>query len=150
MNATLTSAPLTAADIDIVVLHGAREVLLVPDDVARRMEAERRDGWTERGIDGGESRWFERGTWMYTTISTLMRVYGDSTVSDDVDPADAYLTIRDRQLARTRCELWPSIVGRSDWDTERTGWRDYDSNTDLHVFGSISAAPGDDAYRITA
>jgi len=147
---TAAAPPLTPADIHLAVDWFGRDVIVVPDEIARRMEREREDGWHEFiGHAAGESRLFPAGTWMYEAITTLMDAYAASPIPDGLNDPDTNRAAGDRNVAGKRWHLWPSIVGESDWDDTTQAWRDYPNNTDLHVFGSASIHHSEDAYQIT-
>jgi colicin import membrane protein len=68
--------PLTRDQLGFAVDWLDREVILVPDAVARRMELERKDGWQEAaGFGWGQSRPFPAGTWMHQVITALLDAY---------------------------------------------------------------------------
>lgn len=126
-----------------------REVLLVPDPVARRMECERKDGWQEAaGFGWGQSRPFPAGTWMYQVITVLLDVFAASPIPDAFDGRDREYAELERVFAGRHRDLRPCVVGVSDFDPDTRHWRNYPANADLHPFGSASKVHGTDAFRL--
>ncbi|SDT74221.1 hypothetical protein [Actinoplanes derwentensis] len=142
---------LTPDRILITTKADGREVVIVPDEIARRMEHERKDAWREfPGRAGGESRPFPTGTWMYDTFSTLITAYGDSPIPEGLNLRNWSWAMADRWWAVAHYpELRVPVVGEGDWNPDTRTWRDFNANVDLHPIGTVHMIPGKDAYLIT-
>jgi hypothetical protein len=141
--------PLTPDQITFAVDWMDREVALVPDPVARRMELERKHGWVEcAGFAYGNSRPFPPGTWMHQVFTTLITVYAASPVPELADARDREQAEADRWWANHR-ELRLTVVGESDFDPQTRRWRDFPASTALHPFGWAHQDPPTGAYVIS-
>lgn len=150
-NTAPTPPTLTAEQIRFAVDWAHRDVILVPDEIARRMNREIKDGWHEYpGWAYGVSRSLPAATWMYEVTTTLMAAFSASPVPDGLPDPDRKRAADLRFVAEKRWHLWPSVVGASDWDSETRSWRDYAAHHDLHVFGSAATDDGEDAFRYAA
>lgn len=139
---------LTGDHIAIACDWADRDVIVVPDEVAREMNRQINDGWREFvGDSWGESRPFRVGTWMYLVVNTLMAAFAASEVPDALTGKDRNRAVGERLAAADRWHLWPRIVGASDWNPQTRTWRDYNVNPALHVKGTPSACRGDNAYQ---
>ncbi len=141
---------LTPEQITLAVDWLNREVILIPDPVAKRMELERKRGWEEcRGFAYGQSRPFPAGTWMHQVITTLAAVYADSPIPVTLTGRDREHGAADRRFAARWGELRATVVGASDFDPDTRRWRNFPASADLHVFGWASKDPNEaDAYRL--
>jgi hypothetical protein len=151
MTNTIPTMPaLTAAQITVTADRFQREVLVIPDEIARHMEAERKDGWHEAaGWAWGDSRYFPAGSWMYQTIITLMDAYAASAIPAHITgERDLAWAKVHRGTAARHYELRPMIVGTSDWNPDTRGWHDYRAHEDLHVFGCATKDQYSDAYKL--
>jgi len=139
---------LTADDITVTRDWADRDVIVVPDAVAVEMNRQVNDGWFEYVGDAwGESRPFRVGTWMFQAVHTLMAAFAASAIPDDVTGKDRERAVGERLAAGARWHLWPSIVGASDWDPDARTWRDRVANRHLHIKGTPSACPQDNAFQ---
>lgn len=129
---------LDPADIEVTWDRSGRDVIVVPDDVARAMRARVQKGWKEwRGQAFGESIRFHPGHWMYDITVKILAAYGDSPVPSTETGSDIGWAEGARRRARGDGGFQPEatvpIVGRSGWDPETRDWVDYQGNIDLHV-----------------
>ncbi|MEU7905287.1 hypothetical protein [Actinoplanes sp. NPDC049118] len=139
---------LTADQIRIVLDWAYRDVILVPDEVAREINRQVNDGWREYVSDAwGESRPFRVGTWMFQVVHTLMAAFAASDVHDSLTGKDRTRAVGERLAAAERWHLWPRIVSVSDWGHEARTWRDRSASHDLHVRGTPSACVNDNAFQ---
>lgn len=140
--------PLTPDQITFAVDWLDREVALVPDPVARRMELERQDGWNEcYGFACGNSRPFPPGTWMHQVFTALITAYAASPIPGTADGRDREQAEAARFWA-TRSELRVAVVGVSDFDPQTRRWRNFPASADLHPFGWASRDPATGAYTL--
>ncbi len=142
--------PLTPEQITFAVDWLGREVALVPDAVALRMEAERKTGWIEcAGFAYGNSRPFPPGTWMHQVITALLTAYAASPIPGQLTGRDREQATADRMWASRWSELRVTVVGESDYDPATRRWRNFPASAALHPFGWASKDPNEpDAYRL--
>jgi len=145
-----TEATLDSTQITVEVDWLDREVILVPDEVALRIEAERKNGWQEfLGFAWGQSRPFPPGTWMHQVLTTLMAAYAASPISEKLTGRDRESAVGHRALAQVGWELRLRIAGASDWNPETRGWRDFPRTRDMHPLGWAGTDDTDGgAYQI--
>ncbi|SDT74225.1 hypothetical protein [Actinoplanes derwentensis] len=137
--------PNTAAAVSTLTVNQIRfatdwlglEVLVLPDEITRRMAREIRAGWREQrgGYAYGESCEFPTGTWMYDTVTTLMVAYAASDIPAHYDIRERARAGGHRAEAAYRSHLVPGIGGASDWDDTNGMWCDLNGNADLHPQG---------------
>jgi hypothetical protein len=141
---------LTPQQITFAVDWLGREVILVPDPIAKRMELERRNGWQEcRGFAWGQSRPFPPDTWMHQVITTLVAAYAAAPIPDTHAGRDRQDAEADRHWADRWGELRATVVGEGDFDPDTRHWRNFPASADLHVFGWASKDPNvNHAYRL--
>jgi hypothetical protein len=138
LGATVTTADpalrLTGAEVTVTMDQFGREVLLVPDAVARYMRTQVLDGWTECGVGAtGRSRAFTALTHMFALTATLAETFAASDPPAEM-PADLRAeALQDRERVAAGGTCYAQVIGAGGWDATA---RDYLGATDLHVPGS--------------
>ncbi len=125
----------TLSDLKIEVGHDrlGRPVVVVDDDTAIRLHNLSLDGWREiPGVNYGSSAKVMDGT----PEAALLQAILDAVVAFFEQHNCGTADERDLGIAR-RQSFYGSVVGRSDWDSERKTWVDYKAHRHLHVGGSI-------------
>lgn len=130
------------ADVAVYADKMGREVIVIPDDVARALRREINRGWCEiPGVADGYSRKFPEGTWVYAAVQVILAAYAASDIPDVRDDRAHDQAAAARQWAGGD---WPHtyafIVGESGFDATEAWWRDYDNTTDLHLHANPSTS----------
>lgn len=132
-----TAHTVTPEDVTVTRDHMGREVIVIPDALARAMTAEIQRDWTEiPGVADGHSRKFREGHWMYAVTQTILATYAASPLPTDVDSRDLADATTARQWAGSEFPFaYAFIVGQSGWDASTRWWADdnYAAHRDLHV-----------------
>lgn len=131
---------LKSGDIEVTIDRMGREAIVIPDAIARYMQAQIQEGWREfRGLATGESRKFTAATHMYDLTAAIVEVYAASDVPGNwTEDRRQQATLWREFAARYGTHCYASFVGRSDWDAPEHWWVDYPANRDLHLPGSPS------------
>lgn len=129
-------AGFTPADVTVTRDRFGREVLVIPDGVARRLAESVRDGWREGGIELGNSRAFGPATWENAAAAAIIDAYAAS----ECDPSD-WQAVRDRKHAADWGQMPPVfIIGAAGWDAAAAWWAN-DCAGDVHKAVSVPGTP---------
>jgi hypothetical protein len=130
-------AGFTAADVTVTRDRFGRDVLVIPDGVARRLAESVRNGWREvADMATGYSRAFGPDTWEHAAAAAIITAYAAS----ECDPAD-WQGLRDRKHAADWGQMPPVfIVGASGWDADVSWWA-ADCASDVHKAVSVPGTP---------
>lgn len=123
---------LNPEDILVTADNADRLVVVLPDEVAAWLAAERNDGYKDFLGAGGESRIFPAGSPVNNALSRILAAVAERATEE-----------RDRMEAACYHVTYAMIVGHSDWNPDTRWWVDYRNHRHLHVGGSIHPVPSD-------